>query len=102
MAKTKSDVKAHAKKSVATNAVFKEVGKGALRKEESRRTKDAIEKPIKASRSNKMYKSKHMAKHIPDHSLAAEFAGRIRLIGYLYFYSNIKMRQLALSTRVRL
>lgn len=77
MAKTKSDVKAHAKKSVATNAVFKEVGKGALRKEESRRMKDAIEKPIKASRSNKTYKSKHMAKHIPDHSLAAEFAASI-------------------------
>lgn len=75
MAKTKFDVKAHAKKTVATNAVFKEAGKDGLCKEKSRHVKDAIEKPIKALRSNKLYKPKPIAEHIPDHSLAAEFTG---------------------------
>lgn len=39
--------------------------------------KDAIEKPTKTSKGSKEYKPKHIAKHIPEHPLAAEFAGSI-------------------------
>ena len=77
MAKTKPDIKAHVKKSVATNAIFKKSGKEALRQKESRHVKDVTEKSTKASRSNKGYKQRHTAKHIPEHTLAAEFAGKI-------------------------
>ena len=101
MAKTKPSSKAHAKKSVATNAIFKTAGKKALRQEKSSHTKDAIEKPTKASKSSKEYKSKHTTKHIPEHPLAAEFAGKIHLIQSLHLHSEIKVRQAALNTRVR-
>lgn len=101
MAKTKPNVKAHAKKSVTTNAIFKTAGKKALRQERTCHTKDAIEKPTKASKSSKEYKPKHTTKHIPEHPLAAEFACKIRLIQYLYLHSKIKVRQAALSTHVR-
>ncbi|CAD6582330.1 MAG: monothiol glutaredoxin grx5 [Alectoria sarmentosa] len=77
MAKTTSDVKAHAKTSVATNALFKKAGKETLRQEKSRHMKNAIEKSTKASKSNKEYKAKHIVKHIPEHPLAAEFAESI-------------------------
>lgn len=77
MAKTKPNVKAHAKNSVATNAMFKKTGKAARREEKSHHMKDAIEKPAKFSKSNKGYKPKHIAEHISEHPLAAEFAGSI-------------------------
>lgn len=91
MAKTKPDVKAHAKKSVATNAMFDRAGREAPRKEESRYMKDAIKRPTKASKSIKEYKRKHMAKHIPEHPLATEFAGKIRLIQSLHL-PTLKLR----------
>lgn len=77
MAKNKPDAKAHATKSVATNAMFKKAGKEALRQQTSRHTKDAIEKSTNVSRSNKVYKSKHVAKHNLEHPLATDFAGKI-------------------------
>lgn len=79
MAKTKPDVKAYAKKSIATNAMFKKVGKEALRQKDSRHMKHATEKSTKTSKSSKGYKPKHVAKPIPEHPLAAEFAGKFRL-----------------------
>lgn len=77
MAKTKRNVEAHAKKSVATNVMFKKDGKEALRQRDPLHMKDAVEKSTKASKSNKGHKSKRVVKHIAEHTLAAEFAGRI-------------------------
>ena len=102
MAKTTSDVKAHAKTSVATNALFKKAGKETLRQEKSRHMKNAIEKSTKASKSNKEYKAKHIVKHIPEHPLAAEFAGKIRLTQPLHLHSETEVLQKALSSRVGL
>lgn len=79
MAKTKSDVNAKAKKSVATNAMFNKVEK-EVRQAKPHHAKDAIGKSAKASKGSKAYKSKHKAKHIPEHPLAAEFAGKTDLI----------------------
>lgn len=102
MAKTKPDVKAQAKKSVATNAMFKKTGKEALRQENSRHMKDAVEKPTKTSKSSKGRKPKDTAKPLPAHPLDAQFAGKIRLIQQIYFHSKFKMRQPSLRSRVRL
>ena len=76
MAMTKPHGDARAKKSVATNAMFKKVGKEALR-QTSRHMKGTFERTTKVSKSDK---SKHKAKHIPEHTLATDFAGKIRLI----------------------
>lgn len=81
MAKTEPDVPAQGTSSVAMNAMFKKFGKEAPRQGKIHHMKDAIEKPTKASKSksNKGYKSKHTAKHIPEHPLAGAFAGKIDL-----------------------
>ncbi len=89
MAKTKPDVKAQAKKAVATNAMFKKAGNEALHQERSRHAKNAIEKTINASKSNKGYKSKPVAKHTQENPLATEFAGKTRLVQYFYLHSKL-------------
>lgn len=77
MAKTKPNIDAHTKKSVTTNVMFKKVGPEALR-QRSRYMK----KTTKVSESNNEYKPRHVA--IPENTLAAEFAGKVRLIRYDY------------------
>ncbi|KAM0797477.1 hypothetical protein BDR22DRAFT_892327 [Usnea florida] len=74
MGKTKPDTKAHATKAVATNAIFKKAGKQALGHETTRHTKDAIEKPTKAFKSNK---SKHTPKNIPEQPFASDFIATV-------------------------
>ena len=42
--------------------------------------KNSNEKTNKPSKGNMGHKPKHVAKHISEHTLAAEFAGKILLI----------------------
>ena len=76
MAKTKPNIGAYTKKSVATNVIFEKVGPEALRRR-SRYMKDKIKKTTKFSESDKVYKPRHVA--VPENTLAAEFAGNVRL-----------------------
>ena len=78
MAKTKPGMDAHAKKSVSTNAMFKKVDQEPL-PQKSHHMKDTVKKITKLSKNNKGYKPKHAAKDVPEHTLAAEFAGKIWL-----------------------
>ena len=79
MAKKNPDLDHHAKNSIATNLMFKETGKAALCHINSRHKKDGIEKPAKTLKRKKGHKLKHVAKDIPEHTLAADFAGKICL-----------------------
>lgn len=88
MGKSKPDAKAHATKAVATNAIFKKAGKQNLGHKTTHYAKDAIEKPIKVSKSNKEYKSKHTAKNISEQPFASDFIGEIHSIQDLCFRSR--------------
>ena len=85
MAKTKPNVHAQAKNSVATNAMFKKVNQVDPR-ENPRNTKDVMKKTTKGSKSKNGNKHKHRAKHAPEHTLAADFAGEIWLIQSPVFF----------------
>lgn len=49
-------------------------------RQRSRHMKNSNEKTNKPSKGNMGHKPKHVTKDIPEHTLAAEFAGKILLI----------------------
>lgn len=59
--------------------MFKKARMETLR-QRSRHLKISNEKTNKPPKGNMGHKPKHVAKHIPEHTLAAEFAGKILLI----------------------
>lgn len=91
MPKTKPNVDAKAKKSVATNAMFNKVGKASIRQEKARHMKDTLGKSTMASKGSKGQKSKHRATRTTAHPLAADFAGKTHSIQSSHSSSKVEV-----------